>query len=65
MKRKTVLKSLENLSPKVFEPEPDRPAQASSKPTPASVQDPPKSQFPILVPEHSGLTGYSHWGLNE
>jgi hypothetical protein len=65
MKRKTVLKSLVDLSPKVFEPEPDRPAQVSSKPTPASVQDPPKSQFHILMPGHSGFTGYSHWGLNE
>jgi len=65
MKRKTVLKSLDDLSPEVVEPEPGRPAPASPKPTPASVQEPPETQLPILAPEHSGFAGYPHWGLNE
>jgi len=65
MKRKTVVESFEGLSPEVVEPEPDRPAQASPKPRPASVQQPPETQLPILVPEHSGFAGYLHWGLNE
>jgi len=65
MKRKTVLKSLDDLSPEVVEPKPDRRAQASLKPTPASVQGQVETQLPIPVPEHSGFAGYPHWGLNE
>ena len=65
MKRKTVVESFDDLSPEVVEPEPDRPAQASPKPRPASVQQPPETQLPILVPEHSIFAGYPHWGLNE
>jgi len=65
MKRKTVLKSFDDLSPEVVAPEPERPAQASPKPTPASVQKPPETKLPIAEPEHSGFAGYPHWGLNE
>jgi hypothetical protein len=65
MKRKTVLKSFEDLSPKMFELEPARPAQAGPMPTPASVQELPETQLPILVREHSGFAGYPRWGLNE
>jgi hypothetical protein len=65
MKPKTVLKSFAELSPKVVEPEPDRPPQASPKPRPAGVQPFRPNQLFILVPEHSGFAGYPHWGLNE
>ena len=65
MKPKRVLKSLAELFPKVVEPESNRPAQASPKPSPAGVQQPRPNQLFILVPEHSGFAGYPHWGLNE
>jgi hypothetical protein len=62
MKGKTVLKSLDDLSHEVCEPEPDRPTQTNPKP---SVQQPQEIKLPIRAPEHSGFEGYGHWGLNE
>ena len=65
MKRKTVVESFDDLSPEMIELEPDRHAQASPKARPVGLQQPPETQLPILVPEHSGFAGYLHWGLNE
>jgi hypothetical protein len=62
MKGKTVLKSLDDLSPELVEPEPDRPTQTNPKP---SVQQLQEIQLPIRAPEHSAFEGYRHWGLNE
>jgi hypothetical protein len=65
MKRNTVLKSLEDFSPEVVEPEPDRPAQDYLDLTPARLQEPRPASLPFRGSERSGFAGYPHWGLNE
>ena len=65
MKTETVFKSLADFSLELVKPEPGRTAQASPKPTAASVQQPPENQSRIMLPEHSCCAGYLHWGLNE
>jgi hypothetical protein len=65
MKRKNVLKSLDDLAPEVLEPEPERPAQGNPEPSPADAKTQRENQLSTTVPEHSGLVGYRHWGLNE
>jgi hypothetical protein len=65
MKRNIVFKSLDDISPEVFEPEPDRPAPDYLELIPASLQEPRHVPLPILESGHSGFAAYPHWGLNE
>ena len=65
MKEKTVLKSLDDLSHEVVELEPDKPAPDYLESIPVSLHELRHVPLPIRKSEHSDLTGYLHWGLNE
>jgi hypothetical protein len=65
MKPNIVLKSLDDIPPEVVEPEPDRPAPDYLELIPANLQESRYVPLPDRESEHSGFTGYAHWGLNE
>ena len=65
MKPRTVLKSLDELSHEVVEPEPDEAAPAHLELIPAGLREPLHVRLPVREPEHSYSAGYRHWGLNE
>ncbi len=65
MKPKTVLKSLDDRSREVVEPEPGRPAPDNLESIPASLPEPRYVPLPIREPERSYSEAYRHWGLNE
>jgi hypothetical protein len=65
MKPNIVLKSLDDISPEVVEPEPDRPAPDYLEWIPANLKEPRYIPLPDRESEHSGFAGYAHWGLNE
>jgi hypothetical protein len=65
MKRNTALESLDDFSPEVIEPEPDRPAPNYLESIPAGLREPLRVPLPIRKSEHSDWAAYQHWGLNE
>jgi hypothetical protein len=65
MKRNTALESLDDFSPEVIEPEPDKPAPAYLEAIPAGLWVPRHVPLLIREPERSYSAGYPHWGLNE
>jgi hypothetical protein len=65
MKGKTVLKSLDDLSHEVVEPEPDRPAPDYLESIPASLQELRHVPLPVREFEYFEAPGYQHWGINE
>jgi hypothetical protein len=65
MKEKTVLKSLDDLSHEVLEPEADRSAPDYLEWIPESLEEPRHVALPVPEPEHYYSAGYPHWGLNE
>ena len=65
MKLNIVLNSLDDNSPEVVEPEPDRPVPDYLELIPARLQEPRPASLPFRGSEHSGFAGYAHWGLNE
>jgi hypothetical protein len=65
MKSKTVLKSLDDLSPEVIKLEPDKTAPAHLDSTPARLWGPRHVPLPVREWKHSDPVGYQHWGLNE
>jgi hypothetical protein len=65
MKRKTVLKYLDDLPHEVVEPEPDRPAPDYLESSPARLQGLRHVPLPIWGSEHSDSAAYRHWGINE
>jgi hypothetical protein len=65
MKRTGALKSLDDLSPEVIEPEPDRSAPDYLESTPATLQEPRHVPMPVRELERFASAAYLHWGLNE
>jgi hypothetical protein len=65
MKEKTVLKSFDNPSREMVEPEPDKPAPGYLELIPASLQEPQHVPLPIRELKHSDWAAYRHWGINE
>ena len=65
MKGNTVLKSLDDVSHEVVEPEPDRPAPDYLESISAGLREPRHVPLPICVSEHSDSAAYRYWGINE
>jgi hypothetical protein len=65
MKQKTVLKSLDDLSPEVVEQEPDKSAPGRPESIPAGLRERRHVPLPVRESKHFYSTAYRHWGLNE
>ena len=65
MKGNTVLKSLDDVSHEVVEPEPDRPAPDYLESISAGLHEPRHVPLPVRESEHSEFPGYRYWGINE
>jgi hypothetical protein len=62
---KTVLKTLDDLSHEVVEPEPDKSGPAHLESIPASLQEARHVPLPVWESEFSKSQVYRHWGINE
>jgi hypothetical protein len=65
MKTKPVLKSPGALFHEVLGPEPAKPAEGNSRPSPTDAKTQREDYLHINVSEDSRFAGYRHWGLNE
>jgi hypothetical protein len=67
MKPNTIHKPLDDLSPKMFEPEPDRPAPAPLESIPVDSHARQRVLLPVREAQRFDCATHQHrhWGINE